>query len=221
MASRSALSTTHSLSLLLLLLSPSSHLVAEAASSVISNVVPRVDATTGQIIDIHDGNTMRIGDTFYWFGMSYGDCQEQPTGCSSLAVGACGFNLNHNVSVATSTDLVNWTYHGPVLTPDNRPAGIMFSPWVAKQSDAAGGLFVLWVNILPVVNGQGNFDASFYAVFTSSSPLGPFHVANPNVTGLAYTSLPDAPSIFVDDDGQGYIAFTHENTHINNVQQRE
>jgi hypothetical protein len=31
-----------------------------------------------------------------------------------------------------------------------------------------------------------------------------------NVTGLKYHHLPDSPSIFVDTDGKGYIAFTHE-----------
>jgi hypothetical protein len=94
----------------------------------------------------------------------------------------------------------------------------MFSPWVAQS--ATTGLWVLWFNVLPVINGQGQFDAAFYVSATSPSPFGPFVVANPNITGVAYSRLPDAPSIFVDPaTGNGYVAFTHEDTHVNNIQQ--
>lgn len=182
--------------------------------ATVSNVKPRVDES-GAILDIHDGNTMKIGDTFYWFGAGYGDCQEMQTGCESVKVGSCGFNLNHTVNLATSQDLVNWQFHGSVLPA--RPDGILFSPWVARSKTT--GSYVLWFNLLPVINGQGNFDDSCYVVATSESPFGPFKVVNKNVTGIAYNQLPDAPSIFVDDDGSGYIAFTHEDSHINHVQQ--
>jgi len=186
-------------------------------SSTVSNIVPRRDSQTSQIMDIHDGNTIRIGNTFFWYGAGYGDCEEMATGCASIAVGSCGFNLNHTVNLATSTDLIQWTFHGAVLPESARSSGILFSPWVARS--AATGLYVLWYNLLPVIDGQGDFDLSYYQVATSPSPYGPFKVANVNVTGIDYKLLPDAPSIFVDDDGLGYIAFTHENTHINHVQQ--
>lgn len=77
----------------------------------------------------------------------------------------------------------------------------------------------MWYNMLPVENGAGVFDAAYYAIATSDSPRGPFSTVSVNVTGLAFKELPDAASIFVDDDGAGYIAFTHEDSHINNVQQ--
>ena len=191
--------------------------LASAGSSVVSNVLPRRDAATGAILDIHDGTTLKIGDTFYWVGASYGGCLEQPSGCASLDVGACGFQLNHSVSVATSTDLVTWTLHADVLPVAARPAGILFSPWMAQSLTT--GKFVLWFNMLPVVNGEGQFDSAYYAVATADTPLGPFALANANVTGMAYTRLPDAPAVFVDDDGSAYVAFTHEDSHINNVQQ--
>ena len=197
---------------ILVLLAP-----AGAGSSVVSNVLPRRDAASNEILDIHDGTTLKIGDVFYWVGASYGGCTEQATGCASLDVGACGFNLNHSVSVATSTDLLSWTLHADVLAVSARPPGILFSPWMAQSPST--GLFVLWFNILPVENGAGVFDAAYYAVATAASPLGPFVLANANVTGMAYTRLPDAPALFVDDDGAAYVAFTHEDSHVNNVQQ--
>ena len=230
--------------------------VVNAATARVSNVAPRVDAATGKTLDIHDGNTLRIGDEFYWFGASYGLCTEMATGCASVKVrarraprpslhahtlllstlfkqcavrrprthplsrrqvGACGFNMNHTVSLAVSSDLVTWSLVGTVLPVANRPTGILFSPWVARS--AATGLYVMWYNMLPTPGGQGDFDAAYYAIATSASPRGPFTTVAVNVTGIAYARLPDAPSIFVDDDGAGYIAFTHEDTHVNHVQQ--
>ena len=188
--------------------------LSRAASSVVSNVDPRRDAASGEILDIHDGNTLRIGDTFFWYGAGYGGCTEQASGCASTKVGACGFQVTHVVNLATSTDLMHWTMVGPVLVPADRPAGILFSPWVARSKFT--GLFVLWFNLLPA-SGAG-FDAAFYAVATSASPTGPFKTAVANVSGIAFTQLPDAPTVFVDDDGAGYLAFTHENTHVNHVQ---
>ena len=189
-----------------------------AAQAQVSNVVPRRDATTGITLDVHDGTTLRIGDTFFWYGAGYGPCTECAggNGCCSVRVGACGFNLNHTVNLATSTDLVTWTFHGNVLPLENRPEGILFGPWVAQSADTKN--YVLWYNLLPVVGGQGDFDAAYYAVAQSASPYGPFTTVRKNVTGLAYTRLPDSPSIFVDDDGEGYIFFTHEDSHVNHVQ---
>ena len=190
---------------------------ATAASSNVSNVQPRVDAATGAILDIHDGVTLRVGATFWWFGASYGGCTEQAGGCDSLDVGACGFQLNHSVSAAHSADLVSWTLVPDVLAVSARPAGIMFSPWVAYSP--ATKKFVMWYNMLPVENGEGVFDKAYYAVAQADSPAGPFETVRVNVSGLAFDKLPDAASVFVDDDGKGYIAFTHEDSHINNVQE--
>ena len=191
-----------------------------AGSSIVSNVVPRVDSKTGAILDVHDGNTIKIGDTFFWYGAGYGQCTEMSSGCASVQVGSCGFNLNHTVNLVTSTDMVNWTLVGAVLAPEDRPAGIMFSPWVALSAET--GLYVLWYNVLPVVGGSGDFDAAFYAAAVSASPYGPFVTnsshGSSNITGIAYNRLPDAPSVFVDSDGSAYVAFTHEDSHVNHVQ---
>jgi hypothetical protein len=40
--------------------------------------VPHVDVRSGQIMDIHDGNTLLINGTFFWFGAGL------------LAVAVCG-----------------------------------------------------------------------------------------------------------------------------------
>jgi len=183
-------------------------------TAAVSNINPHRDQN-GNILDVHDGNTIRIGDTFFWYGSGYGDCHEMSTGCESTAVGSCGFNLNHTVNLATSTDLIHWNFHGSILP--NRPEGILFSPCVVRSNTT--GFYVLWFNLLPVIDGHGDFIHSYYVVASSESPYGPFKIVNKNVTGLSYQQLPDALYIFVDDDGSSYIAFTHESTHINHVQQ--
>jgi hypothetical protein len=201
----------------LLLLQLAAPAAALRGVSNVSNVAPRVDAASGAILDIHDGQTLRVDDTFWWFGASYGGCVEQAGGCDSVDVGACGFNLNHSVSAAFSSDLLSWTFVPDVLAVSARPPGIMFSPWVAYSP--ATSKFVMWFNMLPVEGGKGVFDAAYYAVATSDSPAGPFETVRVNVSGVAFDKLPDAASVFVDDDGKAYLAFTHEDSHINNVQE--
>lgn len=80
-----------------------------ARSVTISNILPRRDVN-GQIMDIHDGNTLYLDGTYYYYGASYGLCHEfdGDNGCANTTVGACGFQLNHNVSLFTSQDLVTW-----------------------------------------------------------------------------------------------------------------
>lgn len=190
-----------------------------AKQTIVSNARPRVDSKR-QILDIHDGNIVRVGDVFYWYGAGYGGCTECSghSGCCDTKVGACGFNLNHTVNLATSTDLVHWENKGTVLTAAEHGANsVMFSPWVARSPTTK--LYVMWYTLLPALaTGHVNFPASYYAVAASASPDGPFKFRQ-NVTGLAYKGLPDAGGVLVDDDGKAYIAFTHEDTHEQSVQE--
>lgn len=45
--------------------------------------------------------------TYYYYGASYGLCEEPlgSNGCANVSVGACGFRLDHNVSLYTSKDM--------------------------------------------------------------------------------------------------------------------
>lgn len=79
----------------------------------ITNVIPRRD-TDGNIMDAHDGSIFLYDDLYYYFGASYGLCKEPPgpSGCSVWHPGGCGFQLNHNISLYTSVDLVEWKFEG-------------------------------------------------------------------------------------------------------------
>lgn len=172
---------------------------------MISNQQPRRD-TSGQIMDIHDGNTVLQDGVYYYYGASYGSCKEPSgsNGCADFGVGNCGFRLDHNVSVFTSKDLSSWTSHAPIFQflKDHPIPGIMFCPKMLFNKKTSN--WVLWYNWIDVKFG---FAASYYAVAVSKTPLGPFKVVNPNVTTLAWSDTGDF-ALFSDDDGAGYIIYT-------------
>jgi len=174
----------------------------------ISNVHPRHDST-GVIMDVHDGNTFYMDGQYWYFGASYGLCREPsgPSGCSDFAFGNCGFRLDHNVSLFTSTDFAACQ---PTLVPVFQMSkewsgleGILFCPKVIYHR--LSKTFVLWFNWLPKTGGS--FAQSLYAVATSYTPYGPFVVVNSNVTTLAYTNTGDF-NLMVDDDDNAYIIYT-------------
>ena len=72
--------------------------------------------------------------------------------------------LNHNVSLWTSTDLFDWSYEGIVfgMATSGLPSGAMFCPKVLYNPATA--TWVMWVN--PVLGD--NFGVSYYAVATSA-----------------------------------------------------
>lgn len=172
---------------------------------MIDNTVPRTDVN-GVIMDIHDGNILHINDTFFYYGASYGECTEFSgvDGCKTFALGNCGFQNNHNLSLFTSRDFVEWTPAptNPVFqfTSANQPQGIMFCPKVVYNRRTS--MYVLWFNWF-----YNPTQISFIGVATSLSPFGPFDVVTSQVVGLRYTNPGDF-GLLVDDDDSGYIVYT-------------
>lgn len=155
----------------------------------------------GDAIDAHDGEIAQFNGTYYLYGTSY-DCGFE---WGNKGAPFCGFK------VYSSNDLVNWADKGYLFdaqTPvwqsrcDGKTYGC-FRPHVVYNK--LNNNYVLWINVYDNVIG--------YRVFSSNSPTGPFkEVAEPKLTVNA-----DKPraglnngdhDIFIDGDGQGYIAFT-------------
>jgi len=174
--------------------------LALATQVTISNVVPRTSGS--EIMDIHDGNVLIIGGVYYWYGASYGNCKEPagPNGCADASIGQCGFQTDHNVSLYTSNDLVDWTFQGHVFSASaySQPA-ILFCPKVIYNP--ATKLYVLWGNWI-----GGSFADSYYSAATSPSPMGPFKLVNENIT-MGNADTGDF-NLFLDDDGSGYVIYT-------------
>ncbi len=101
----------------------------------------------------------------------------------------------------SSTDMVNWTDHGAVLkyTDFSWSRG---DAW-AGQCIYRNGKFYFYAP----VNQKNNGNAIGVAV--SDSPTGPFKDAlgEPLLTGYGYID----PTVFIDDDGQGYLYWGNPN----------
>jgi hypothetical protein len=169
----------------------------------ISNILSRTDSS-GAIMDMHDGKIILVNGVYHWYAAAYGDCEEPSgdTGCKGAAPGSCGFQLNHNVSLFTSTDLQSWENHGHVLQMQDVaiPDAVLFCPKVIFNRRS--GNFVMWFNWI----AAGDFSKSFYAVLVSSSARGPFQLVSKQVT-TAFADTGDF-NLFVDDDDKGYIIYT-------------
>jgi hypothetical protein len=157
--------------------------------------------TRGNAVDAHDGEISVFNGTYYLYGTAY-DC-----GYRWRAPGApfCGFK------VYSSPDLTHWTDRGYLFDPTtsqwqtrcNGDTYGCFRPHVVF--DAATRTYALWINVYD--NSVG------FRVFTSASPTGPYVEAA--VPTLAVNN--DAPvagvnngdhTVFVDDDGTAYVAYT-------------
>jgi hypothetical protein len=147
----------------------------------IQNTEPRRDIH-GRVIDCHDGCLRFFGGRFYLYGTSYG--------------GTDGFTTANAYVCYSSTNLVAWVPHGPVL--QSPPKGVYYRPYVVWNP--ATKLYVLWYNWYPKLwEGQ-------VASAVSRFPEGPFRVVNPRIELCGTT--PGDHNLFVDDDGTGYVVYT-------------
>ncbi len=154
----------------------------------IDNTVPRVDEK-GQIVDAHDGRLIQFGDTFYWYGTSYGTTN--------------GFTTQNHYRCYSSKDMTNWKYEGKLL--DTQPEGVYYRPHVIYNKK--NKKYILWYNWYPKL-WEGQF-----GVATSDTPHGPFKIVNDNVKMYrSDVGLGDF-GLFVDDDGKGYISYNTIQNH--------
>jgi hypothetical protein len=83
--------------------------------------------------------------------------------------------------------------------------------------NALSRLCVLWVRVVPLAGGAGGAAPDWlgekFAAGTSASPEGPFELRAPAVRGLRYAPGGDQ-TLFVDDDGVGYVAYTSHPTGV-------
>ncbi len=162
--------------------------ISFAQTITIDNTKSKLDEK-GQIVDAHDGRVIQFGDTFYWYGTSYGTTN--------------GFTTQNHYRCYSSKDLTNWKYEGKLL--DTQPEGVYYRPHVIYNKKIKK--YVLWYNWYPKL-WDGQFGAAI-----SDTPQGPFKIVNDNVK--MYNSkigLGDF-GLFVDDDGTGYISYNTIQNH--------
>jgi hypothetical protein len=146
----------------------------------LDNVEPRLDVH-GEIVDAHDGCLQKFGASFYLYGTRYGN--------------TTGFTQANRYVVYRSADLLSWEPLGDLLGAS--PPGTYFRPYVVFNPTTR--MYVLWFNWYPVL-GDGQI-----GVAVSDRPVGPFEIVSENVA-LSRRQPGDA-SLFVDDDGTGYVVY--------------
>jgi hypothetical protein len=101
----------------------------------------------------------------------------------------------------SSTDMVNWTDHGAVLS---------YKDFEWSRGDAWAGQCIYrngkFYYYLPVNQKNGG---NAIGVAVSDSPTGPFKdaIGKPMLTGFGYID----PSVYIDDDGQAYLYWGNPN----------
>jgi hypothetical protein len=156
------------------------------ARAVIRNDVFWKD-TSGNFIYSQGGGVIRVGDTYYWYGVKY-------NGAVTYAANPTGKNSDTSfagVTIYSSKDLATWK-HENTVTFSNAGAwfgrlGVVYNANTKKYvmiAQGAGGLFFA----------------------TSDTPTGNFVFDNvaTNLTGIVNGSTGDQTT-FQDDDGKAYL----------------
>lgn len=181
----------------------------------ISNVEPRV-TTDGTWMDIHDGNVLYVNDTFFWFGMGYGNCTETkglipPRNCPGIYESfgkGCGFREDHAVRLYASKDLGSWELVSDNVLPlASRPNGIYFRPKVLFNERTRR--YVLWINFLPPASTPLTaYPDAVLLVGTATAPEGPYDIVTKKAN-LSHSGAGDF-TVMVDpnsEDQDAYIAY--------------
>ena len=175
--------------------------VAAAAATTIRNGVFWKDSA-GTPIYSQGGGMLKVGAKYYWYGVKYAEAVRY-TGAPGQAFAQPHFSA---VTAYSSTDLVNWTFEGDVLTPQG--LGALHDPkaWLGRMGvvyHKATGKYVL----LTQYSSKGTGGGVLFA--TSDGPNGPFVFARlqASIENVATPTSGDQ-TVFTDDDGQPYLIFS-------------
>ncbi|WP_273036730.1 family 43 glycosylhydrolase [Massilia timonae] len=174
---------------------------AVAAETTIRNGVFWKDSA-GTPIYSQGGGMLKVGAKYYWYGVKYAEAVRYAD-APGQAFAQPHFSA---VTAYSSTDLVNWTFEGDVLTPQG--LGALHDPkaWLGRMGVAyhkATGKYVL----LTQYSSKGTGGGVLFA--TSDSPNGPFVFARlqASIENVATPTSGDQ-TVFTDDDGQPYLIFS-------------
>ncbi|KAI9333927.1 glycosyl hydrolase [Zopfochytrium polystomum] len=173
---------------------PAAAIAPRAVTPTLTNGVLFKD-TDGMPIQAHGGGVIKVGSTYYWIGENRYDDQ-----------------TFRAVSAYASTDLVNWSNAGNLLTNASAPELNHCNIERPKVIyNAATGLFVLWMHW---ENGV-NYNEARTAVATAPSVTGPYTYLT-SFRPLGHDSRD--MTVFADDDAAatGYlVSATNNNADLN------
>ena len=154
--------------------------------------------TAGNLIYSQGGGVLRVGDTYYWYGVKYGGAV---TYAGDPTRGKNDDTSFQGITTYSSTDLVSWK-----LETVSRPSNT--GGWFGRLGVvyyAATKTYVL------VAQGGGGL---YFA--TSDTPNGPFvyNRVQTNLPGIANGATGDQ-TMFQDDDGSAYVVSSSNNGRAN------
>ena len=167
---------------------------ALSASGPIQNDVFWKD-TSGNPIYSQGGGVLKVGGTYYWYGAKYNGAV---TYYNNPAAGKNGDTSLNAITCYSSTDLVHWKFEGNAMTSADLGGGWVGRIGVAYNSHTAKYVLVSQLN-------------SELVFGTSSTPNGHFSKAatQTNIANVT-TGMSGDQSVFVDDNGQAYLAFSNK-----------
>lgn len=188
---------------------------ATSTRATLSNTALPLD-TDGTPVVTGETSVLERQGAYYYYVNDWGlcppvDCCGSPGGCASCCYvpsspeypDPCVFAANHSVVVYRVTEgFQRWERIGVALGPRNRPRGIEFRPHVIYNVRTK--LFVMWYED----RAHNAITSSGYFVATSTTPEGPFHTVQENVT---VADVPGDFDILVDDDGTAWHVQTTTN----------
>jgi hypothetical protein len=156
--------------------------------------------TAGNLIYSQGGGLLKVGSTYYWYGVRYG-------GAATYAANPNNMNSDTSfvaVTTYSSTDLASWKLEGNALTYASVSSKLTMtsSTWIGRVGAAYNATTKKYVL---VGQYEGTPDTQqFFA--TSDTPNGAFTVdhAQPTITNVSNGNCGDQ-AIFSDDDGSAYI----------------
>ncbi len=171
---------------------------AAAGAGSLGNIysgVPWLD-TSGNLVNAHGVGFIKVGNTYYMVG-------EQRSGANDTYSGAA-VNMEDTftgVSMYSTTDFVNWTFVGTVVTPIS--GTVVAPPYYGERPkilyNTSTSKYIIYIKMLNYTGNPLTY-TGYYAVLTSSNISGPY-TYNGN---LSLTGANDF-QVFEDSDGSQYL----------------
>ena len=154
--------------------------------------------TSGTPIYSQGGGVLKVGDTYYWYGVKY-------NGAVTYAAKPTGLNSDTSFNAVTcysSKDLVSWKFEANVMTQAGSGTEVAGASWFGRLGVAYNATTKKYVLVSQYSGTAGT--GELFA--TSSTPTGPFafdHIQTV-VTNVANSTTGDQ-TVFIDDDGTAYL----------------
>ena len=191
-----------------------------ARAGIIQNDVFWKDQS-GNPIFSQGGGILKVGDTYYWYGVNYGRAATYAADPGSQSRGRAGFQ---SVSCYSSTDLAHWKFEGAALAQDQvgrgwfGRLGVVYNANTKKyvlvaqggSPQAQGGSSPVQSGSSPAQGRPQGMHGEYFA--TSDTPTGPFKFDNvqSNIPFIANGGTGDQTT-FQDDDGKAYVICSNKN----------